>query len=208
MAALRSLLNAKELTGSLYPRALPEESRQMVKAKMEAMGYPLSPPAVPTKEPSNNDGQNLRPTKYSSNKDDKAGATSYDDYDRSIYTSIYEERLSRDMTPAGSNNLNHNANGPLPYRPARGNSESQANPSSNKRALYKERRRSRSISGDRNENKNPWDGYNSSQLRTVGRRDSGGRSSSQPPVSKEHNGAGAGSMQTLHDRHAHHSPRT
>lgn len=177
MAALRQLLNAKELTGSLYPRALPEESRQMVKAKMEAMGYEVSPPAVPQKEQSN--APNLRPVKY--NREDpvsKAG-TSFEDYDRSIYTSIYEERLSRDVTPAATANL--------PYRPnMRNNSETQLS-----KAAQNQKRRSRSLSRDQN----PWEDYRE-RGGGLTRRDSG-RSSSQPPNNPKD---GVSSLQTLQDR--------
>ena len=186
MAALRQLLNAKELTGSLYPRALPEESRQMVKAKMEAMGYPMAPPQVPVKEqsPANNDSQNLRPVKYSKEEPNPKAPNHYDDYDRSIYTSIYEERLSRDLTPALSSSL--------PYRPGgRNNSETQLN-----KAIYAQRRRSRSASQDHRENEDPWDTYNASQNRNLVRRNSM-RSTSQPPTDLKD---GSGSIQTLQDR--------
>ena len=187
MAALRQLLSAKELTGALYPRALPEESRQMVKQKMEAMGYPVSPPAVPTKETppaTNNETQNLRPVKYNKEEPVAKVSNSYEDYDRSIYTSMYEERLSRDMTPALSSSL--------PYRPNALNvSETQLN-----KAVYGQRRRSRSVSQDTQNNNNPWDTYNANQGRGLRRKDSA-RSLSQPPDDQQNNPS---SIQTLQDR--------
>ena len=196
MTALRQLLNAKELTGSLYPRALPEESRQMAKQKMEAMGYPISPPAVPVKEPAlttkDDSAQNLRPVKY--NKEEPL-SRSYEDYDRSIYTSIYEERLSQDLTP--TLNINN-----LPYRagPNRNNSETHLN----SKQAYNQRRRSRSVSQEKTDSSNPWDKYNASQGLKPSRRDSG-RSISQPPTQLNE---GSGSMQTLQDRQRTPQPNT
>ena len=95
MAGLRQLLNTRDMQGALYPRALPEESRQMVKAKMEAMGYPLSPqpPAVPEKEQTNkrieyDPEQSLKPVRYQENPKPKYELEpEQDNYDRSTYMS-------------------------------------------------------------------------------------------------------------------------
>ena len=178
MAALRQLLNTRDMQGALYPRALPEESRQMVKAKMEAMGYPLSPqpPAVPEKEQSTkkvdyDPEQSLKPVRYQENPKPKyelEPEPEPDNYDRSTYTSMYEQRLSQDISSALSNHL------ALRPRNPRNNSETNIN-----KSVYEHRRRSRSAVEDGLYESNAWSDYNVAQARRPPREDS--RSASQPP---------------------------
>lgn len=174
MAALRQLLNTRDMQGPLYPRALPEEIRQMIKAKMEAMGYPLSPqsPAVPAKEQpgKNNDYDttlSLKPVRYQENTQPSYEADA-NNYDRSTYTSVYEQRLSQDLSTAFTNHLAH--------RPRYGSNNLDTNISS---TIYEHRRRSRSTVGDAYDS-NAWSDKNKSgQARRPPREDS--RSASQPP---------------------------
>lgn len=176
MAALRQLLSTREMQGSLYPRALPEESRQMVKAKMEAIGSPISPqpPAVPEKEQSskNSDydtGLSLKPVKYQESTQPKYETDSHN-YDRDTYTSMYEQRLSQDLSPALNNHLAHRTR-----NPPRNNSETNISST-----IYEHRRRSRSAAEEAYDS-NAWsDRKNNAQgRRPPPRGDS--RSTSQPP---------------------------
>ena len=161
------------MQGALYPRALPEESRQMVKAKMEAMGYPISPqpPAVPEKEqPSKNSDYDtslsLKPVRYQENSQPKY-ETETNSYDRSTYTSMYEQRLSQDISSALSSHLAH--------RPRNARNNSETNISSTN---YEQRRRSRSVVEDAYD-ASAWNDYTSGQARRPPREDS--RNTSQPP---------------------------
>ena len=178
MAALRSLLNVRDLQGANYPRALPEESRQMVKAKMEAIGYPISPqpPAVPekkqqSKKPEYDPEQSLKPVRYqeSPQKNYEPESDSHD-YDRDTYTSMYEQRLSQDVSSALSNHL--------AMRPRNHRNASETNLNS---TTYEHRRRSRSVVEEGPYDSTiAWSDYNKGQApRRPPRRDS--RSTSQPP---------------------------
>ncbi len=178
MAALRQLLNARDLQGANYPRALPEESRQLVKAKMEAIGYSISPqpPAVPEKEQQGkkhdyDPEQSLKPVRYQENQHrNYEPGPEPDNYDRSTYTSMHEQRLSQDISSALSNHLAMRPRNP------RNNSETNID-----KTINEHRRRSRSAVEDgMYDSTNGWNDYNNRQPpRRPPRADS--RSTSQPP---------------------------
>lgn len=196
MSALRHILSARDVTSPIrdtssphYPRALPEESRAMVKAKMEAMGYPVVPPAVPEKEHADRHGdpQNLQPLTYNNNDANSRPHVQSVEYDRSDYTSIYEERMSQDISSALSNHL--------AYRPLNPQHQSESKPS---KGQYQQRRRSRSAEGNRE-----WN-WNKEQTQRQPRGDSL-RSSSQPPDQYKE---ASNLIQTMQDRQKSPQPKT
>lgn len=188
MASIRHMLSLRDVKNPQYPRALPEESRAMVKAKMEAMGYPVTPPAVPEKErpKKQSQGDPLKSARYSKDDGGYRRNVQSQEYDRSDYTSIYEERMSQDISSALSNHL--------AIRPRDPTDETKMH---SKQEQYESRRRSRSADGV-----SDWHSkYAQGPTQRLPRGDS--RSTSQPPDHQgrpSHEKAESNLLQTLNDR--------